>query len=632
MKLSQLPNDLLAQIAPFQVLLELIKCGDPFLNAKIVSGVRHVALALHPCGKPRPPKIIAQLTALHSFSIKSDKYLCKTIHEASNLTKALPPTLEMLEIVCKNSREWIMNLDPSSTSSAVTYVYTQYPRGLSPFLDLEQLFPRLHTLKLSASFDSKDLAGLPSSLTYFYAAIIWFGPTVGLSLSVLPPSLKCLDGVLTILAFKVSSHAAILEDWSKRHPQLEQLGDIFFYDREFAPYLPRDIPIRSIDYYCWDAALFSALPDCIQHLEVKALQKQDFIQIPWTSLLPRKLLSLSVLPETDSIGLILSHLPKSLTSLTFKSFGNLKASEILEYGEKADIWPPNLTVLHRLNICDLSDLSLMPSTITSLRIQIPSELGANVILLDGSLLPPQLTEMVMNRVETAIQLSSPLPATLKILKIDSTSRSRIKFNQESFEMIPDSLTHLSILPDLHSIPYESEALYKLPSCLTCLNLHAWRFDWIEAIPKSVTKLKLHFPTRPSEENASDIFSSFPTKLRELTLATNDPEEFEDTHFPDDSLVTLPHLEALYVQFGRFRSSFIRNLPRSLIKLEIELEKLDDIDAPFLSPRIVELDLGPVDWNNPAIAEYWPIAANSPRMPARCRTRTRQRDRLAELNA
>lgn len=635
MKLSQLPSDLLAQIIPDPQIFTLMKCGDLLLNGKLQSGVRELALALHPIGKPRVPRLVAQLRVLRSFSIKSSRGFFKDPCQAVAFTKSLPPTLEMLEVDCGAAFNWFMNSAPSSTSTCPIYIKTQYSRGLSRLIDLESLFPRLHTLKSGNSYIVSDLAALPASLTYFSAGNIWFQPKDGRSLSLLPPSLKTLEGTLALRAFAsdFESHAAYWEDWRNGHPQLEQLGDIFLYEYAFVSYLPRTIAIRSIKLSHCTVKLLSGLPECVHHLEVASLDKTEFNTVIWSSILPRKLESLHATFYPASIALTLSQLPKSLASLTCQPHWHFKGSEILNLSEKRDFWPPNLTVIHNFNIYDLSDISLLPRTLKSLRIALPSEFDDHPMCLDGSLFPPGLTDLSILNLKSAIDIINPLPAMLKVLEIKSDLTKSFGVNRKSFEMIPKSITRLSITPQLSQWPLHDEVPYILSSHLIELDLGIWHIKWIGDIPKSVTKLRLALYESYEIDLAAtnQLFKDLPTNLTTLELSAPGPSGDDGTIFSAGCLSTLPCLQSLDVDFGRFPSSFIRNLPKSLTSLAVNMEALDEKDAPFLPPRCLRLDLnGPTDWNNPIIAEHWPVAALSLQVPHGSRTLSRQKERKAQL--
>lgn len=139
-------------------------------------------------------------------------------------------------------------------------------------------------------------------------------------------------------------------------------------------------------------------------------------------------------------------------------------------------------------------------------------------------------------------------------------------------------------------------------------------DQFGQLPRSLRNLKISKNITGFDEKlaAGSLFEDLPTSLRSLSLAmvTRSDDEGEDdeevTYPPQRLLNVLPVLETLELKrFVTMPSSFVRELPRSLTKVDLGDMKLSMEDAKFLPPGLRALNFAHFGIT-PEVAPYWPI--------------------------
>lgn len=591
MMLSHLPSDLLGFILgesdSSYLVLDLWICGDKLLNAKMASSVTYIELELHPCHFGNYPRMLSEFRSLRYLSLKSSYDLMKNVADWRLELSKLSDGLETLRLESPDARCAFLNFAPDWSLDSPSFIQTQYPRGRSSFMDIESKFPKLHTLHLVSEGDilADDLAGLPSTLTVLSTSYIIISTGTSSKIDQLPPSLLKLDADIDIE--EGCLEGAYLEAWSRAPPQLESIRKITWFDSiNTTSWLPTSLTECTIAH----GHMIPHLPLSLNSITLSSFDTSysNISLSSWASLLPSHLTRLTLDPSNDeslfSLGANIRQLPETLTSLSLphRSFGGslIDWSEVRQesIAPGADnLWPPRLKEL-RLggHTVRAKDVSLLPTTLTSLEIAIGDYQGAatryGIGQIDKHFLPSQLT---------SLQLTA-------------------RWAKSALESL--------------SVPLH------FPSTITNLEIEEWHVNWFAAIPRSTSSLlikRLHGVHRSSLTARDDVFKELPSALKCLAIDRLDgpPAEllFGGAAFSTQSFASLPSLSELrVVNIGSFPAKVLRSLPRGMLTLHIELDSLNKEDAPFIPSRLKSFLLlgSDISWRMPHIAEHWPLRSVS----------------------
>ena len=201
--LSDFPPEVIDQIVgatdTSYVVVHLWKCGDRTLNSRLSKGVTLIDLKCHPLANCTVPRMISEFRSLRHLRLYSYGSMVKKERHWRTIFRSWPSTLEYLAI---ESYQDFVILFYNPSSNPFKPISTTYARGKSCAIELETLFPRLHTLKLASSGSIEAghifpdiFPALPASLTRLEAPIRLAHDNLTTSyLSLLPPGILHLTG------------------------------------------------------------------------------------------------------------------------------------------------------------------------------------------------------------------------------------------------------------------------------------------------------------------------------------------------------------------------------------------------------------------------------------------------------
>lgn len=592
MILSHLPAVLLGSIlgesGSSYLILDLWKCGDKLLNAKLASSVTHIELERHPAYFGNYPRILSEFRSLRYLSLKSTHDLMKNVMDWQLEVSKLSDRIETLRIESPDASCVFLNFAPDWTQDSSSLIETSYKRGKSSLIDFESKFPRLHTLHLEDGGDYfiHGLAALPPSLTILSTLKITISVGEPTIIDQLPPSLLKLDADIEIESGALQG--VYLDAWSRAPPHLESIRSINWYDDiETFEWMPRSLTECHIPRGVIIAPT-PTLPPLLNSINLISFNasSSELSNTPWPSMLPSNLTRLTLAPQNDEIQLTLDAnlhlLPKTLTALIIPhlvfgtsliSWSEIRRESIAPGAE--NIWPPRLEEL-RLggHTVRFKDVSLLPSTLKSLDIALGEYHGA------------------------------------------TTHYTRSQFESD---FLPSNLIYLKLTMRWNRAVLDSpNAPIILPSTITNLEIEEWHINWFMTIPRATSSLlirRLHGAHRSSLTEENDIFKDLPSGLKSLAIERLDGPMaellFGEAAFYAQSFSSLPNLEELrVVSIGSFPAKVLRNLPRGMMALQIELQDLNEEDAPFIPPRLTTFMLlgSNIPWRLPHVSEYWPLRA------------------------
>lgn len=600
--------------------VKLWLCGDKNLQDKLAKGLTLLELTCHPFGSFLVPQMVTELRALRRFSIftaDKDGMSNNSVEDWPKLMRSLPNTLESLGV--HSYFPFYENLDKNDNP-----IVTTYPRGASSAIELETLFPRLHTLILTAREEiTSDLfPALPSSLTHLGAVVVLKYHSETKHFSRLPPGLQHLKGLVTwdldpSSRFSMTNSDEAIDtirlDCLNAPPTLQTLTtganlrwakDDELLSSSYDCWLPRSL--LEIDWSLsecprWSPTLARTVPPNLTSLKLGDIDVDSFGETytNWVADLPRTLTKLYVeVPFDSQTNDFVDYgrfLPVGLTDLTLVMEGHI--TERL-YGDWStingiDYWPSKLT---RLNLSELwmepSDLVMLPTTLKILLLSISSDrnyiptLHTNQLPSSLTVLHIHWTDMVINAL-TFTALTSLKECSLK------TSGEMIECEDIPFDRFPASLVSLTLegLLTLES-PQDDQKVSELPNLRT-LVLEYGDCNLFEHLPRGLTKFSVDGGLSGLEEApflpTGELFKDLPSSLTHLTLNGLGQDGFPLPPQDFDHLTSLTDLGISIIP--SVSSGMLRKLPRKLKSLVLNIEELDEKDLPFLPPGLTACNIG-----------------------------------------
>lgn len=345
--LSSLPAEVVGQILTGANVLQLWKCGDTVMNKKIALGVVRVRLEAITWMKCNFPPLIFELRSLRQLHISSTHELVAHPSEWPSIIKSLPQSLEDVYLNAPLTQFAFINFEGNQVKT------TQYERGVSRFVDIGALLPRLRTLEFAHGdhvFELGDLAALPNTLTALRA----------LATTEVAPSVSPLPSSLRRLSCNIACKPSI-EFWSPLS-NLESF-EVRTWPGGTAAWLPRSLThLRYEEGYkallTWTQKLARSFPPHLKNLHLSRFDLHSFVDTNWIAELPRYLTSFS-LDTSDtysSFTIPVASLPRTLESLKVSHWlrTNLEATSFFELqGTSAEAkranWPSSITSLSMPN-------------------------------------------------------------------------------------------------------------------------------------------------------------------------------------------------------------------------------------------------------------------------------------------
>ena len=606
------------------VVLSLWKCGNRNLQQKLAQGITELHLSHVKGLKSEFPRCLSKFTNLRHLSIKSKDLLMEIPMAWKIELSKLSRKLEVLDIECRDALYALLNTSPASTKDNLDLIQTdRYGRGDTHWIDIGQLFPRLHTLRVigpknAPSLISHDFAGLPNTVTHLSCGKIVKDAADYWLMALLPRSLRVLDADVVVNMdppdiFEPATK--LLNDWSKAPPHLERIKSVTMVHTDTTAWLPRSLTSCALRwevlYQCFTPTSLGSLPPPLRSLALTNVVPNTPSE--WCPHLPQKLTELQLGPRVLQPVSMFSLLPKTLEILILERsidwFGLSQAFEASENDVEAQnqLWPPLLNTL-KIAAASVSSglVCSLPRTLTNLDIQLKSTLRDDEPVpsdLNCSLLPPHLTSLsITNEIGTSIQfvMTETLPPCLEFLIL--------RMGRAEMEVAPELLASLPVsLKTLHLYGNEElmlEQPLKLPPGLLEFKWDYWKSSWFSSIPPTVTHLalyKVHFSGQPSD---SDIFEGLPSRLYNLVLNSgNSPRPSFSGPLP--SLLAMYRLKELEVAVTL--PQLLKYLPKTLKCLSFKPEAIDHDDIQFLPPSLIEIaPSSAFIWNSPQIAEHWPL--------------------------
>lgn len=559
------------------------------------------------------PRLLSQLRALRYLSIFSKTHFHEDPAEWPLIMSSLSQSLETLKLVFPSCTNSLANhvLNPAGQVQQVT---SQHARGPSKLINLDHIFPRLHTLCFNRRFESQPaelFTGLPSNLTSLEMAIHLDYSYQGVKfMSLLPRSLLELKGELTI-----KGHPG--NDWASAPPNLEELPDFTLNVAEEVhdyAWLPRTLRKGRISFSDFSEggppfslAIARSLPPMTHSLKVETLDIELSSSPDWIQQLPSNLQSLRLYYPYRSL-ISLSYLPKTLTFLSIQLTYRMDLRYLISDANAAStFWPPSLKTLS-WNALRHSELELLPRSVDFLDITLDGDLEIpeerKVI---AQLLPPHLTYLAVSCSSTVFV--GKLPASVKHFEAYQ------KLDGAVVDVLPDSLP-TAILSEtvLHRPGPEYELIpQRFPTNLTTLSVLSWPCDRFDFFPRTLRTLYINGLVGIKESTLirhGRMFESLPVSLTHLII---DQGVIYAEEIPLQRLSHMVQLEFLMLRYSRsMSSSILRELPSTLTKLHLPIRYVADEDAPFIPYRLAHLSLTnfalQIPKITPALVEHWPLRA------------------------
>lgn len=643
MSLASLPADVLAQLLSSKdvsfLVLGLLKCGNTALNHKLAIGVTFLRLELQKgLAITRFPHLIFQLQSLRYLAIKSEGAFFRDPKYWHIALSRLSTKLETLKIASTDAEVAFRNYDPNTSSNASSYVVTSYSRGVSIGIDISKIFPRLHTLSLKPKNglkcqDYQFFACLPPSLTRLSTTPLQFSVGHRQLLTYLPRSLRVLRAEVRLFDFDSmvrqltpEQNSCPLEDALQAPPALESISSIRCTEKSHI-WLPKTLKNGSVHLTVAVSQTLANLPPGLSSLQINDVEGLD--QAGWTAELPPNLtsLDLAALPgDKCSLGPNIATLPSTLAYLTvgfvnFIDWGAIKAHP------PQSRWPPHLT--HISCYLDPTEpiewIPHLPQYLRSLELSISARHTFRAIPQINLSDFPSLTSLAVAPITdhcAKVQILGDGPFLRRLFTVGRIDRLPT-MDQSTFERLPTCLTELCAT--ISRIP---GATWTFPPRLTCLHLEQMPCSWINAIPRSVTRL---FLKDVVNLKMPILLAGMPTKLEHFALdATVWEQRLDDVDFS-----SLKHLRTLSIsRFAKLPSSVLMTLPKCLKELTISLDVLCGSDFCFIPPRLTKFELQHRALNSELshkLGENWPIGAPlNPRDPPIVRREVERRLRALDL--
>lgn len=247
MSLAHFPTELLAiMLFPSDssfLYIRLWKTGDRILQHRLTHAM--INLDLRPL---RPqfqfPSVVSHLPRLRHFALKSTLRTSFKPNQNVSTLSMLPQTLESLLLDFPSLHLFLTNYGHASEATSAKLIETHYPLGVSRFINLNALFPKLVSLTLGkldsglgpSLTPSTLLSILPSSLTElcFDKLIIASAPFA----SLLPRNLVRLDCKLKF-NLKIPNSVDLFDAvWFDAPPRLKYVKSLYLSELSFSPSWP----------------------------------------------------------------------------------------------------------------------------------------------------------------------------------------------------------------------------------------------------------------------------------------------------------------------------------------------------------------------------------------------------------
>ena len=592
--LNRLPAELIGLMLsnePYShLVLPLWICGNAFLNAKIAAEVRYVDLKADWSLNSNFPTILFNLRKLRFLSLDSSGELVNDPSNWPSILRSLPSSLETLKLSAPEADLSILNYAPDWSLDEPRFIKTAYPRGESAFIDLATIFPQLKSLSVGpAKFESSDLAGLPSTLTY---------------LKIQPNSCSNLMRLLppSLIHFKANLDAVLLDEvrWPEAPPNLQTVGRISFIrnDRPLDySWMPRSLRKFLLnEAVAATAETLATLPPCIETLYLTC-NNVDFWPLPST------LTTLEVTLTKFDLNFILL-LPRTLTlintqSATIVDWEGITAAQQLQTAESASLWPPKLkTLISSYSIPSLT-IDHLPDSLTDLSIS--------------------MTNFTMGKRSGGtydLKVLAKFPSNLASLKIVVLGPTPVTFDSGP---LPQSLKYLEILPSTGGCPTFSDdtaLTLSLHRGLQTLSIHDLTYDAVLLLPRNLTDLSAVDALglgSPIDDGPSttNFMEHLPASLTNLQLTRREVGSGpRPVLLSVNSFAHLTHLHSIRLpEYIALPSSGIRHISRTVRLLCVSIQSIEEVDAPFLPPCLEHTNTANirVDWKLPYIGLNWPLA-------------------------
>ena len=588
------------------VVIKLWLCGNRQLHSKLSAGLTVLELYGNPFESFCFPKLIQHLRSLRTFVISGIGSLIRTGESPTSLVESLPPTLTKLHLHASDGwQKLIWNHG----------VVTQYPRGPSQTIDLEALFPHLHTLVLSSSDTAvfhnavSVFPALPSSLTSLTMPI-FISSSDTILMSALPPALRHLPGKLRwrlqIGATSVENALdAIRRNFASAPPSLETMKVDARMKLPWAT--KKQIETSTYEYLLpnsltaatdwnrlhgpfWCPSLARTMPPNIKILLLGNIDLDSFrnTHTNWIADLPRSLTKLQI-SRTDAAPIdFTSHvrfLPRSLTELYLTAIVGLVQKG--RFGDwsiiSAEDWPPNLRSLQLFKFwVDVLEMNF-PDTVESLNIEISTK-SKDQPLLDTAKLPLNLTNLSLgwtHKVHFYPSLAR-LPLKSCLLSFSSLHYAHPTMPEKWLSELPSSLERLVLERIGLPLPVAKQKKTNIAALPKLHRLEVYRADfrWFEHFSRSLRKLSITILDTDSDLSRitrdGQLFKHLPPGLVELHLLHGTKQ------LPPQKLGHLKSLTFLdYRCTPNVPSKQMQHLPASLKVFYSSIVNLDLEDLSFL---------------------------------------------------
>lgn len=679
MLLNELPPTLLDVIlgnhAISYAVIKLWLCGNLALSSRLSRGITYVHLkSLYGAAQCRFPRMLCELRALRYLSISNrDVQLLDNPSDWTFVISRLSGTLETLRIRSLDTRHALMNYAPTPRHTDLVCIERPFADGTSRLLDMDTLFPRLHTLKLRgfARLYAGDLFGLPSTLTRFIADLnINYSElqTAISCLACLPKSLLHLDGVIRQSSMG-SDVMHFANDWLSCPPSLESIRTLTAPELKhlmvappifpLAPHsdrvgkrphyetilrsLPRTLQRCSMagSWFCWSLETSRTLPPLLENLSLLDIDSDTFTSAEsnWAIELPRHLTSLELKPSSQTLTLdaqMITALPRTLTTLSLAFELRLDFSQFSESKSwEGGIWPPTLETLELHGSFHLtpSDLIWLPSALRTLCVPIQTpEHGP--LKIEAMWMPEKLTslELVVSGGLLASQVEVP-PSLTKFAYVEQFFESQ-GIEKKYFEALPSSILTLNMYetPFTRDTLGEAEA-WKLPCRLTALSIQEWRCDWLEQLPRTLTSfdcMQLYGLPTALIVQSGGLFEALPHNLTHFAISEMAPDMIDELFvLPSQRFDSLASLTYLTIYGARVASSILQEIPRDLTYLALLLPIIEECDAPYIPSKLTHFFVDEEQLIRPEtyLFQHWPLRALGNLIPHH---HPIIKDRIAEL--
>lgn len=616
--LSDFPPHVLDQIignpSTSYTVIRLWLCGDKKFNDKLSNGLTLLNLKSHPISSCILPQMISQLTSLRHLSLFSQTHMLKTVGTWPSFMRSLPNTLESLSI----------RGDP-------TFAYCfwnwdeniNHTRGASLCIELEKLFPRLHTLTLTSSKSHQELPmsaelfpALPSSLTRLEAVFkLSYDFNTTSYLSKLPPNLRDLVGPIIWNRDESLSEDEFFEmirrDFSEAPASLETMpiwpsqswaASQELQSSRFKCPLPKSL--LEVDFssskHAWAPSLASRLPPNLHTLTLGNINLNAFDETDWVEAIPQTVTKLVISPDkakcSNDLVSLADLLPPNLKTLMLCPklpystglFGNWELES-----SPCNFWPSTLSTLVLKEVwMEPSAIPHLPDTLEQLTISICTQTDAPWATLDTSTLPPKLTALDLEWTPGILIVVSLAKFKLKTCTMTFRAEGLCEqFGTDRLSDLPSSLTELYLKNVNFGSSKSTGEISPLPNLMR-LEVHSIHCTWFDRLPRSLQFFVTNYIGGLSKSPLMDeghLFKDLPPLLREflaLGMSTDLPRGFE---LPPQQLDHLPYLHSLCFNCtSKVSPKMLRNLPRTLLNLKLNIEDWNEDDLPYLPPHLESL--------------------------------------------